>query len=76
MINGNNKYDLAPPQRAVSYGDDYDDVSELVDLPLGSHSGLPADSTGASGANGGKNIRRRSSKGVSALWGFGPIISP
>ncbi|KAF8062419.1 fungal-specific transcription factor domain-containing protein [Lyophyllum atratum] len=61
MINDNSKYELGPSQHSISYADDYDEVSELVELPEDSHSNLGGDAAGAS-SGGGKNVRRRSSK--------------
>lgn len=72
MINGHGKYDPGHSQQSASYGDDDDDVSELVDLPPGSHSGLPSGSAGGSSA---KNIRRRSSKGAVHSLAFCLAIS-
>lgn len=73
MINGNGKYDPEHSQHSVSYGDEYDDVSELVDLPPGTHSGLP---TGSAGGSSAKNIRRRSSKGAVHSLGISPHNLP
>lgn len=73
MINGSSKYDLGPPPHSLSYGDDYEEVSDLVELPAGSHSSLGgADASASSSVNGaGKHIRRRSSKGACNNWGLG-----
>lgn len=58
--NGHTKYELAALQHTMSYSDDYDDVSELVDISHSGFSGTP----GSAGSSGEKTIRRRSSKGA------------
>ncbi|GLB40011.1 putative fungal specific transcription factor [Lyophyllum shimeji] len=63
VIDGNSKYGLGSSQHPMSYPEDYDDVSELVELPEDSPPNLGgADATGTSANGTAKNIRRRSSK--------------
>ncbi|TFK31644.1 fungal-specific transcription factor domain-containing protein [Crucibulum laeve] len=67
-INGhaNHKYENIPGrhsnQLSMSYSDDYDDVSELADLPLDSHATLAGLLGSSSTPSNERTIRRRSSK--------------
>ncbi|KAH0581073.1 hypothetical protein H2248_012207 [Termitomyces sp. 'cryptogamus'] len=62
MINGDNKLELEPNPHTITYMDDYDDPTELVEIPEGSSLNLEGDFASSSTSNLQKQVRRRSSK--------------
>lgn len=62
---GNNKFDLASIQHTMSFADEYDEVSELMDVGASGLAMLsgPGVNVGQGGSSSEKTIRRRSSKG-------------
>ncbi|KAG6888743.1 hypothetical protein C0992_007586 [Termitomyces sp. T32_za158] len=67
MINGDGKLELDSNPPTLTYMDDYDDTTELVEIPEGSNLNLGNDFESSSANNMQKQIRRRSSKACTFL---------
>ncbi|KAG6884482.1 hypothetical protein C0993_010666, partial [Termitomyces sp. T159_Od127] len=67
MINGDGKLELDSHTPTLTYMDDYDDTTELVEIPEGSNLNLGNEFESSSTNNAQKQIRRRSSKACTFL---------
>ncbi|KAG6888363.1 hypothetical protein C0995_008950 [Termitomyces sp. Mi166 len=67
MVNGDGKFELETDSNTITYMDDYDDTTELVEIPEGSNLNLGGDFSSSSTNNPQKQIRRRSSKACTFL---------
>ncbi|KAG6817027.1 hypothetical protein H0H87_000651 [Tephrocybe sp. NHM501043] len=67
MANGSGKLELESTPHTMSYSDDFDDSTELVEISEGSHLNLGGDPATTSANGAGKHIRRRSSKACTFL---------
>ncbi|KAG6865247.1 hypothetical protein C0991_004128 [Blastosporella zonata] len=67
MANGTAKFDMESTPHTITYADDYDDATELVEISDDTHMNLVEDPASTSVNSAGRQVRRRSSKACTFL---------